>query len=287
MNRVVLFGALGAYAAAFSRVLAPHVDLAACLVRRPVEGLVGHLLRHRAAPVEALGFACPVYSVGNFYEDKTFAHLRKRFASELAISVGFPRALPVPHLQSLARLGALNLHPALLPHDRGPCPTFWALKRGEDQSGVTLHLLTETVDAGDILLSATTQLKVGATGVQLFEQLGTLGGELVVKHLPMIMSGEWHLQPQGDDVGPWARRPKHEDLEVVPPEWKAKALFSFLRGARMYGKPWARLADDVYYFSDALEFEEGARIPGEFVLHRGELTMAVSDGTVRVLLHTL
>ena len=285
MKRVVLFGTMGAYTSAFSRALAPHVELLACFVRRPVRGFIPHLLRHRAVPVEALAFACPVYSLGDYSADATYLHLRRRFSADLAISVGFPRALPVPQLQSLARLGALNLHPALLPHNPGPCPIFWSLKRGENESGVSLHLLTEQLDAGDILLSAKTSLQAGATGTQLFEQLGLLGGELVVNHLPMLLSGEWPLQRQGEP-GSWAHKPKHIDMGIVPTEWKARSLFDFVRGSRAFGVPWANLADDVYYFRDALDFEEGRRIPGEFVLHRGELTVAVQDGTVRMLLHT-
>jgi len=48
---------------------------------------------------------------------------------------------------------ALNLHPALLPRFRGPCPRLAMLAEGRshDAGGVCLHVLTEGVDEGPIV----------------------------------------------------------------------------------------------------------------------------------------
>jgi methionyl-tRNA formyltransferase len=49
---------------------------------------------------------------------------------------------------------ALNLHPSLLPDFRGPNPIEQQLARGTSRFGVTLHLLNEQFDRGDIIAQA-------------------------------------------------------------------------------------------------------------------------------------
>ena len=52
------------------------------------------------------------------------------------------------------RMAALNLHPSLLPDFRGPNPIEQQLARGTSRFGVTLHLLNEQFDQGDIIAQA-------------------------------------------------------------------------------------------------------------------------------------
>ena len=47
---------------------------------------------------------------------------------------------------------AINFHPSLLPHDRGPYPQVQAILRGERNWGVSCHKISEEFDAGDVLL---------------------------------------------------------------------------------------------------------------------------------------
>lgn len=49
---------------------------------------------------------------------------------------------------------ALNLHPSLLPDFRGPNPIEQQLARGMSRFGVTLHLLNQQFDRGDIVAQA-------------------------------------------------------------------------------------------------------------------------------------
>ena len=61
------------------------------------------------------------------------------------------RQLLGKEILSLPSKGALNLHGSLLPKYRGCAPLNWAIINGEKESGVTLHLMTEKADAGDIV----------------------------------------------------------------------------------------------------------------------------------------
>jgi methionyl-tRNA formyltransferase len=53
-----------------------------------------------------------------------------------------------------ARKGALNMHPSLLPEFRGPDPIEQQLDCGHSSFGVSLHLLNQNFDQGDIIVQA-------------------------------------------------------------------------------------------------------------------------------------
>jgi methionyl-tRNA formyltransferase len=55
------------------------------------------------------------------------------------------------HLFSVAKFGAINLHPSLLPNYRGRASINWAILNGEDEIGLTAHFIDEGVDTGDII----------------------------------------------------------------------------------------------------------------------------------------
>lgn len=54
-------------------------------------------------------------------------------------------------LWQAAPLGAINLHPSLLPAYRGRAPLNWALIHGETEVGLTAHYIAEAMDAGDVV----------------------------------------------------------------------------------------------------------------------------------------
>ncbi len=68
------------------------------------------------------------------------------------------------------KIGAVNIHPSLLPKYRGVKPLENALANNEPEIGVTLHVLTKVMDAGDILI----QKKKLINGDQKFGDLYNL-----------------------------------------------------------------------------------------------------------------
>jgi methionyl-tRNA formyltransferase len=69
---------------------------------------------------------------------------------DLLVSWFWTRNIPRA-VREIAPLGAVGVHPSLLPRHRGPDPTFWAIERGDAETGVTAHLLDDAYDTGAIL----------------------------------------------------------------------------------------------------------------------------------------
>jgi methionyl-tRNA formyltransferase len=71
-------------------------------------------------------------------------------APDLLVSWFWTRKLPARWLGA-ARLGAIGVHPSLLPRHRGPNPYFWTIDAGDELAGVTVHRLNEDYDTGKML----------------------------------------------------------------------------------------------------------------------------------------
>jgi len=82
-------------------------------------------------------------------------------------------------------VGAINPHYALLPAYRGMEVTEWSVLHG-DPCAVSVHWVTEAVDAGGVIASRLLDLKRGESLGDLREQCATLSVELLVEVLRKI-----------------------------------------------------------------------------------------------------
>jgi methionyl-tRNA formyltransferase len=60
---------------------------------------------------------------------------------------------------------AVNIHPGRLPDFAGLYTVQWAIRLGEDATAATAHFMTETLDAGDVILAAPVPLRPHDTGL--------------------------------------------------------------------------------------------------------------------------
>lgn len=102
--------------------------------------------------------------------------------------------------------GALNLHPSLLPRYRGPDPLGEQLAAGESRPGVSLHLLSQAFDEGDILAqSALPPRPVPDNRRDLERACARLGSRLFIEALRGYDTG-WRPIPQDQILAGGAMR---------------------------------------------------------------------------------
>lgn len=84
---------------------------------------------------------------------------------------------------------AVNLHGSLLPDYRGRATAFWPLYYGDEETGVTAHLMTEDWDAGPIIDQRRVPIEAHDTMHSLYRKLADTGGELACDLLDSYPSG--------------------------------------------------------------------------------------------------
>ncbi|WP_254821655.1 methionyl-tRNA formyltransferase [Haloglomus halophilum] len=107
---------------------------------------------------------------------------------DLLLSVVAGQLLPEPVLDA-ANL-AVNCHGSLLPKYRGRATAFWPLYHGDDETGVTAHLMTEAWDAGPILRQRSVPIAADDSMHDVNRKLAETGAFLVVDLLADLRAGQ-------------------------------------------------------------------------------------------------
>ncbi len=96
--------------------------------------------------------------------------------------------------------GIINIHPSLLPLHRGPTPVESAILEGASETGVSLMRLVRAMDAGPIFAQTKITLSGKETKQILASRLLDAGKELLIRHLPAILSGDLDPKDQDDSA---------------------------------------------------------------------------------------
>ncbi|MBC6720659.1 methionyl-tRNA formyltransferase [Treponema sp. Marseille-Q4130] len=88
-----------------------------------------------------------------------------------------------PKFLSLFPLGAVNLHPSLLPKYRGPAPVNAAILNRDTETAVTVQTISLAMDEGDILAQEIVALDGSETAGSLLDHCAGRGAEIIKKLL--------------------------------------------------------------------------------------------------------
>lgn len=151
-------------------------------------------------------------------------------APDLGVCCGFATILN-KRLLAIPRWGWVNVHRSYLPYNRGVNPLQWAMV-DQTPAGVTLHVMTEQVDAGPII--GQTQIPVYFTdnAQTLEDRADQTALELLRVHWPRLRRGDIESRPQDEDLATYHSLADSEalfrlDLDQTMP---VRRLLAILRG---------------------------------------------------------
>ncbi len=142
--------------------------------------------------------------------DPAFLQWLREVAPDLVVVVAYGRFIPKEVLE-VPRLGAVNLHPSLLPRYRGPAPIPRAIAAGETETGVTVLEVTEELDAGDIILQRAVPIGPEDTSGSLAARLAEEGASLLAEALPLLETGRAVRRPQDPSQATYAPKLTREE----------------------------------------------------------------------------
>jgi methionyl-tRNA formyltransferase len=196
---------------------------------------------HASVPQLAWERQIPLWEVSRL-DDAAVVEMFSGYKPDLICVSCFSRSIP-PEILSLPRLGTLNVHSSLLPDNRGPEPLFWTFRLGYERSGVTIHLMDEGLDSGDIIAQEAIELPDGLTYAELEKETAALGGELLVRAVRDLMRGQAERRPQDESQSHYYSYPCDQDFVIHPDEWDARHVYNFICGVKDWDKPLILVAD--------------------------------------------
>ena len=129
-----------------------------------------------------------------------------RTSPDVLLVFGFNWRLP-PDVLAVPKLGVLNVHPSALPKYRGPSPVLWAIRNGDPYMGLTVHRMTERIDAGPVLAQVDDlPLPDRVTSQDVWELIKAALPELLTEALDRAVRGDPGT-PAGREPGDLRRFP--------------------------------------------------------------------------------
>jgi len=135
------------------------------------------------------------------------------------IVASYAKIIPKEILE-IPRLGAIGVHPSLLPKYRGSSPIQTAILKGDAKTGVTLFLMDEKIDHGPILSQSEIQISQSETYTSLHDKLAELGAELLIdflkKYENIRKDEKIEGMPQDESQATYTKKFSNKDAYIEP-----------------------------------------------------------------------
>lgn len=144
----------------------------------------------------ALEHNIPVMQPRRIKTPEAIAEL-KQYEADVFVVAAFGQILS-QEILDMPRYGSLNIHASLLPKYRGASPIQHVIIDGEKETGVTIMQMDAGIDTGDMLYKKSIRIADEDTYESLHDKLMVLGGEAIVKALPLLEAGKLVPEKQND-----------------------------------------------------------------------------------------
>lgn len=214
-----------------------------CLTRLIDEGYnISYILTHKELGDESVDTYAIDKNIPYSYKDarSNMSYIKEQIAKisiDYLISVNYRYIIP-KKIFSLPKY-SINIHGSLLPKYRGRTPHVWSIINGEDYSGISSHLIEETVDTGDIIEQIPVEIQKNDTGHSLLKKYEKLYPDLLIKSLKKLTQEGTLIKQNEKEASYYGKRTP--DMGYIDFFKSADEVINFVR-ALAYPYPGA------YYF---------------------------------------
>jgi methionyl-tRNA formyltransferase len=202
--------------------------------------------------------------------------------ADLFVVAAFPTIFKAT-LLGIPKKGVINYHPSLLPRYAGAQPGFWVLRNGEAETGITVHRMTERIDAGEILAQEAVRIGRAENLGCLMQRLHHQAAALIIQVVDEIAAGRASPRVSSSAERSYFRRRAASDLMV---NWhdSADSLVNLLRAIQPFEPLKSRIRGKTLdIFSADAEAVEAVGVPGEIVRKAGRrVTVQTGHGLLHI-----
>ena len=189
-----------------------------------------------------------------------------------------------PETFSIPKLGAINIHPSLLPKYRGPNPYLQTIKNREKFSGFTFHLIDKNFDTGDILYQKRVEILPFYTSKELRE--ATV--HEVKKSLPEFLKRLEHNEiipvKQDENFASYYPNITRYDMMLDFDKETAAEIVARIKALHPWLPAYVTVGRNFYIPNPyKLSIEKSSKVPFGFDVKRKMIKARCKDGKVVVM----
>jgi methionyl-tRNA formyltransferase len=257
-------------------------DLAdALLVVSAPDRPAGRRLQLRPSPVAALArdLDLPLVTPARLRSDEGRAALAG-FRPDGLLLAAYGQLVP-RDLLAMGERPPLNVHPSLLPRHRGAAPVAGTILAGDAETGVTLMVMTEALDAGPIVA----QWRVALDGREEAPPLEARLAELAAREVPPLLerwrNGALRAEPQDDARATVTHALTRDDGWI---DWRAEAVAidRQVRALQPWPGAWTTLDGKRLHVRRARPDRDGGGTAPGTLLPGGPPRVACGAGALRL-----
>ncbi len=171
-----------------------------------------------------------------------FVDIIKKYSPDLIFSFSYSKILKNSFLREFPDK-VFNIHFSLLPKNRGCLPLIYALAEEERLTGVTLHLVDEGIDTGDIIAQKNLPISRNDTARTLYFRATAVGVALFSETYPAIVSGDYPRLKQTQKGMSYHPQENPND-RWIDWNWSEDKIHAFIRAHTFEPYPGARFIKD-------------------------------------------
>lgn len=145
---------------------------------------------------------------------------QQTFASQVGLVVDYGLIIPKSVIDSFPK-GIINSHFSMLPQWRGADPITTAILSGADQTGVSLMIINEGMDTGELIAQEHYEIPTNITIHELETALVKLSNKLIQQVLPRYFNGEIMAWQQDNSIEPSYTKKLSKDDGLI--DWAKEA----------------------------------------------------------------
>ncbi len=200
----------------------------------------------------------------------------REYNFDVAILASYSEILS-PEIIKTLKNKIINIHPSLLPKYRGAEPIRWAIRKGETETGVSLMLITEKLDRGQILAHQSILISDSDNNETLQEKLINLSKEMLPETMEQVKNGYKGIE-QAQEKLFYARRLNKKD-ELI--DWSKSAEIVSRKIRSMSPKPgcYSIIHDTRVKLFDPkiIEDNKGSYVSGQIISINKKIIVACGE----------
>ena len=216
MEKIIFFGT-NYFAVPSLQKLAEIFDIS-LVVTKPAKP-VGRKQTLSPNPIEVTAKALKLNIISPLQLDKNTTNKLKNLNPDLFVVIDYGKIIPQKILD-IPKKGAINIHPSELPKYRGATPIQTAILNGEKETAISIMLIDEKMDHGQILAQKKINILDNDTYKSLYSRLGELAPKLLVETIKKYLSGQIKPQEQNHNEATFTEILKRKDGEI---DWNKPA----------------------------------------------------------------